>query len=64
MCVPEPGMPETAIIRRFDGEMAWNFSIDFRLVYGWNSMGACLHTPGLLDQAVNLFLHGYVVACE
>lgn len=25
--VPEPGIPETAIIRRFDGGMVWNFSV-------------------------------------
>ena len=27
-------------------------------------MGDCIHTPGLLDQAVDLFLHGYGGACE
>lgn len=27
-------------------------------------MGDCIHTPGLLDQAVDLFLHGYGGTCE
>jgi len=56
-CVPEPGIPETAIKRRFEAGVCWYFSFYGVIFTVAEYVDVPVLTPGLFDQSVYLVLH-------